>query len=322
MEIHDNAIVGHAEALPLRRIGDGAGLIWGALGVFAFSLTLPATKIAVRSIDAQVVGLGRALVAAICALLLLMITRQPLPPRRLWWRLAVVALGVVFGFPLLSALALRSVPSSHAAMVVGLLPAANALTAVLRAGERPSAGFWIASVVGFAAIAVFCSQHGLGTLHGADLLLLGAVLSAAVGYTEGALVARELGAWQVICWALLLSAPIVAPLVGVRLWTVGFNAGAQSLGGFAYVSLISMFLGFFAWYRGLALGGIARVGQLQLMQPILTLLWSHWLLAEAITPLHLITAAVVLVSVGSALRLRSHEGAHVTRPPAASPIQH
>jgi drug/metabolite transporter (DMT)-like permease len=313
MQIHDNAIVGGAEALLPRRFGDSAGLLWGALGVVAFSLTLPATKIAVRSIDAQIVGLGRALIAAICALVLLLITRQSLPARRVWWRLAVVALGVVLGFPLLSALALQSVPSSHAAMVVGLLPAANSLTAVLRAGERPSAGFWIASVVGFAAIALFCAQHGLGTLQGADLLLLAAVLAAAVGYTEGALLARELGAWQVICWALLLSAPVMAPLVALRLWTVGFNADALSLAGFAYVSLISMFLGFFAWYRGLALGGIARVGQLQLMQPVLTLLWSHWLLAESITPMHVITATVVLLSVGSALRLRTYSRAHVLR---------
>jgi len=217
---------------------------------------------------------------------------------------------------LLSAIALRSVPSSHAAIVVGLLPAANALTAVWRARERPSPGFWIASVVGFAAIVVFCATHGLGSLQGADLLLLGAVLAAAVGYTEGALLARELGAWQVICWALVLSAPLFAPFVGARLWAVGFNPSAQSLGGFAYVSLISMFLGFFAWYRGLALGGIARIGQLQLMQPILTLLWSHWLLAEAITLMHLITAAVVLISVSSALRLRSQRRSDVFRPHA------
>ena len=258
-----------------------------------------------RSIDGEVVGLGRAVVAAACALLLLLIRRQPLPARRLWLRLAIKAAGVVLGFPLLSAIALQSLPSSHAAMVVGLLPAASAILAVVRAGERPSPGFWIASAVGLAAILVFCSARSPGTLQGPDLLLLGAVLSAAVGYTEGALLARELGAWQVICWALLLSAPIMTPVVCIRLYAVGWAPTAASAAGFAYVSLVSMFLGFFAWYRGLAIGGIARVGQLQLMQPILNLLWSQLLLAETVTSLHVVTAMVVLGSVWAALRARA-----------------
>jgi drug/metabolite transporter (DMT)-like permease len=244
-------------------------------------------------------------VAAACALLLLLIRRQPLPARRLWLRLAITAAGVVLGFPLLSAIALQSMPSSHAAMVVGLLPAASAILAVVRAGERPSLGFWMASAVGLAAILLFCSVRGVGTLQVADLLLLGAVLSAAVGYTEGTLLARELGAWQVICWALVLSAPIITPVVGLRLYAVGWAPTTASAAGFAYVSLVSMFLGFFAWYRGLAIGGIARVGQLQLMQPILTLLWSHLLLAETVTPLHITTAIVVLGSVWAALRARA-----------------
>jgi len=304
MQTNDNVIATPAKALPTPRLTGLDGLLWGAIGVIAFSMTLPATKIAVRTIDGEIVGLGRALIAAACALLLLCIRREHLPARRLWPRLAITAGGVALGFPLLSALALKSVPSSHAAMVVGLLPAASALLAVIRAGERPSVGFWISSAVGLAAILVFCCARGVGTLQGADLLLLGAVLSAAIGYTEGALLARELGAWQVICWALLLSAPFIAPVVCVRLWTVGWSPSGASLAGFAYVSLISMFLGFFAWYRGLAVGGIARVGQLQLMQPVLTLLWSHLLLGETITSLHIATAAIVLASVWAALHLK------------------
>jgi drug/metabolite transporter (DMT)-like permease len=305
MQTNDNVIVAEAKALPSQALTGWNGLLWGAIGVLAFSLTLPATKIAVRSIDGEIVGLGRAVVAAACALLLLLARRQPVPARRLWLRLAITAAGVVLGFPLLSALALQSVPSSHAAMVVGLLPAASAILAVMRAGERPSAAFWIASAVGLAAVLVFCSLRSLGTWQGADLLLLGAVLSAAVGYTEGALLARELGAWQVICWALVLSAPLITPVVCMRVYAVGWAPTAASAAGFAYVSVVSMFLGFFAWYRGLAIGGIARVGQLQLMQPVLTLLWSHLLLAETVTSLHVATASVVLGSVWAALQARA-----------------
>jgi drug/metabolite transporter (DMT)-like permease len=304
MSDNDNAIAAIGEALPVQALAKTGGLLLGALGVVSFSITLPATKIAVQTLDGEVVGLGRAVVAALCALLLLVVRRQPVPALRLWPRVAVVAVGVVFGFPLLSALALQSVPSSHAAMVIGLLPAATALMGVIRAGERPGVAFWIASSIGLIAILVFCSAQGLGTLHLADGLLLAAVLLAALGYTEGALLARELGAWQVICWALVFSAPVITPIVFARIATVGWMPSTASLIGFAYVSLVSMFLGFFAWYRGLAVGGIARVGQLQLMQPVLTLLWGHLLLSENITSLHVVTAVVVLGSVWAALHFR------------------
>jgi drug/metabolite transporter (DMT)-like permease len=274
--------------------------------VVAFSLSMPATKLAVQTLDGWIVGLGRGVVAALCALLLLLSYRgQSLPPLRLWGRLAVVALGVVVGFPLLSALALQSVPSSHAVVIIAMTPAATALMGVVRAAERPSVRFWIASATGLLAVIVFCLARGFGALQAADGLLLAAVLAAALGYAEGALLARELGSWQVICWALILSAPILTPIVVVRIWTVGWMPSAPSLAGFAYVSLVSMFLGFFAWYRGLAVGGIARVGQIQLMQPVLSLAWNHWLLGESVTWLHVATALVVLASVWSALRFRS-----------------
>ncbi len=279
-------------------------LLWGLLGVTAFSLTLPATKMAVASIDGFIVGLGRAVVAAACAGILLKWTGQSLPRRALRPRLALVAAGVVIGFPLLSALAMQTVPSSHGAIVVGLLPAATALMGVLRGHERPSAGFFLAATLGLVAILSFCATSGLGRVHTADVLLFSAVLLAALGYSEGALLAREIGSWQVISWALVLSAPVLAPVVATRVFMVGWAPSAASLAGFAYVSFVSMFLGFFAWYRGLASGGIARVGQLQLVQPVMTLGWSHLFLGESVTGLQSVTAGVVLLSVWAALRLR------------------
>jgi drug/metabolite transporter (DMT)-like permease len=301
MSTNDNAIVGKPIAVP----NPPSALIWGFLGVAAFSLTLPATKMAVTTIDGLVVGLGRSVVAAACALLLLIGYRVPVPQRSDWPRLALIVMGVIVGFPLFTALALRSVPSSHGAIVVGLLPAATALMGVIRGHERPSCAFWIAVAVGLVATLMFCAASGMGKLHMADGFLLLAVLLAALGYAEGALLARKIGSWQTICWALVFSAPILAPVVVGRILAVATSPSIVSLVGFAYLSFVSMFLGFFAWYRGLALGGIARVSQLQLAQPVMTLGWSHLLLGESITALQIATAAAILVSVWASLRLRA-----------------
>jgi len=281
------------------------------LGVAAFSLTLPATKVAVTTMDGIVVGLGRSLVAAACALVLLICYRVPVPRRSLWPRLGLIVIGVIVGFPLFTALALRHVPSSHGAIVVGLLPAATALMGVIRGRERPSCAFWIATTVGLVAILMFCEASGMGRLHLADGFLLVAVLLAALGYAEGALLSREIGSWQTICWALVFGAPVVAPVVFGRILAVGCAPSIVSLVGFAYLSFVSMFLGFFAWYRGLALGGIARVGQLQLAQPVMTLGWGYMLLGESITALQIATAVIVLISVGASVRLRASPAARI-----------
>src|SRR5271165_3272015 len=205
MRFNDNAIA----ANPIARPALSEALIWGSLGVAAFSLTLPATKIAVTTIDGLIVGLGRSLVAAACALPLLIGYRVPVPRRNSWPRLGLIVMGVIVGFPLCTALALRSVPSSHGAIVVGLLPAATALMGVIRGRERPSSTFWIAATVGLIAILMFCAASGMGTLRTADGFLFLAVLLAALGYAEGALLAREIGSWQTICWALVFGAPIL-----------------------------------------------------------------------------------------------------------------
>lgn len=273
-----------------------AGLWYGLLGVLSFSLTLPATRVAVAALDPTVVGLGRALLAALVAGLLLTATRQRRPSRAEWRSLAIVACGVILGFPFLSAWALRQVPAAHGAIVIGLLPLATALVATLRGGERPSRMFWLAGLAGSAAVVGFALISGAGGLHAADLALLGAVAAGAVGYAEGGRLARSLGGWQVICWALVLAAPFISLPVGLALWQHGAAAPPLAWLCFGYVALISQLFGFFAWYHGLALGGVARVSQLQLLQPFLTLVASALLLGEHVT---LATIGVALVVVAA-----------------------
>ena len=258
------------------------GLLWGALAVVAFSLTLPATRVAVPELGSILVGLGRAVVAAALATGVLVIRRERLPARRYWPRLALVAVGVVGGFPLLSALALRHMPASHGAVLVGLLPAGTAVAAVFRARERPSWGFWASVLAGLGGVLAFALAQGAGRPTAGDGLVLLAVAAGAVGYAEGGALARELGGWRVICWALVLAAPLLIPVVGLSLGPELRTASASAWLGLGYVSSVSMFLGFFAWYRGMALGGVARVSQLQLAQPLLTLLWCALLLDEPV----------------------------------------
>jgi len=282
----------------------GAGAFWGIIGVAGFSFTLPATRLAVMELDGTLVGLGRAVIAAGVAALLLLAARQPIPPRALWGRIAVVAAGVVVGFPLFSAWALQHVPAAHGAVIVGLTPAATAVMAVLRAGERPSTGFWIASLLGLVAVLIFAAVQGAGWPVPADGLILIAVLLGALGYAEGGQLARTLGGWQVISWALVLSAPVLAPIVALSAVRHGLSASPLAWVCVAYVSLISMYFAFFAWYRGLAIGGVARIGQVQLMQPVLTLVWSALLLGEHIGWSMIAASAAVLGCVALTQRTR------------------
>ena len=272
---------------------------WGAVGVLAFSMSLPATRLAVLGgLDGFVVGLGRTVVGAALAAGYLAWRRVPRPARADWPRLVSVALGIVFGFPLLTALALAQVPASHGIIATGLLPAATAVVAVLRAGERPSALFWVASLAGFGCVAVFALTRGAGEASGADLLLLAAIAAAAVGYAEGGALARTMGGAAVISWALVISAPLALGCVVPFLdWPALTAVRAPAWTGFAYLCVVSAFLGFFAWYRGLALGGVARVGQIQLVQPLLALLWAALILGEALTWQNLVAALAVLACV-------------------------
>ena len=275
----------------------------GFLGVLAFSFTLPATRVAVEELDPTFIGIGREAVAAVFAAAILLATRSRLPARPHLVRIGVVALGVVFGWPLFSALALRGLTSAHSAVVVGLLPAATAVAAVLRAGERPSRGFWVATLAGLAAVLAFAATQGAGISAG-DIEILIAVALSAVGYAEGGALARELGSWRVICWAVVLSAPATFAIGTVAALTSDLHAGTDAWLGFAYVGVVSALLGFFPWYAGLARGGVAQIGQIQLLQPLLTLAWSALLLSEPIGAGTIVASIAVLASVVATQRTR------------------
>lgn len=281
---------------------------WGLLGVAAFSLTVPLTRGVVDDgMSPLFVGAGRAVVAALLAAGALRLTGQELPRGRQWLRVAVVAGGVVAGFPLLTAFALTTAPASHGAVVIALLPAATAVAVVLRTGERPTRSFWIAALAGACAAVVFAAS-GADTvtgLHRSDLLLFAAVAVCAVGYAEGGLLSRELGSWQTISWALVVAAPLMLLLTGVSVVQQPPTADVAGWGAFAYLSVVSMFLGFFAWYRGLAIGPMARVSQIQLLQPIMSIAWAALLLREQIDRVTVFGGVAVIGCALLAVRARN-----------------
>ncbi|HWE25745.1 MAG TPA: DMT family transporter [Myxococcales bacterium] len=272
-------------------------VLFGALGVLGFSGTLPATRAAIGELGPIVMGLGRALVSAALAAAVLFATRAPRPSRKELLPLSLAAAGVVIGFPLFAAIALRTVPAVHASIVIGLIPIVQSVAAVVRHGERPRPFFWFASALGVGAVVFFATAEGAGRPQLADLWLLLAMMSAGIGYAEGGVLAREIGGWRVICWALLLAAPVLAVPVAIDVAHRSLHVSARAWAGFAYVSTISMFLAFFAWYKSLALGGIAAGGQMLLFQPILSAVWAALLLGEPIGRRAIAAALLVLVSV-------------------------
>jgi drug/metabolite transporter (DMT)-like permease len=278
------------------------GLSLALLGVVFFSFSLPATRLAVADLDPMFVAFGRAAVAAILAAAVLAAWRAPRPSRAQWRSLAIVAFGVVVGFPLLTALALRDVDSSHGAVVIALLPACTAVFAVLRAGEDPSRGFWLAAGAGLVAVLAFIVSQGLGQIGLADVELLVGTVMCSLAYAEGGALSRSLGGPQTICWALVLAAPLSLPLAVA--FAPGGHVGTDAWLGFAYVSLFSMFLAFFAWYAGLALGGVAKAGQTQLLQTPLTLVLAALVLGEHVTVLAMVCTVAVLASIVGTQRAR------------------
>ncbi|NBN62961.1 EamA family transporter [Microvirga tunisiensis] len=278
--------------------GWGSGLV----GVVIFSGSLPATRVAVQGFEPVFLTSARAVIAALVAALLLVLLRQKRPQRADLVPLALVAGGVVVGFPLLTAVALRSITSAHSIVFIGLLPLATALFAVLRGGERPKPLFWLFSGLGSLAVMGFAlTQSGGGAIEG-DLLMLAAVIVCGLGYAEGAKLSRRLGGWQVISWALILALPVMAVTGALSFPQTLGEVGAPAWLGLAYVSLFSMLIGFIFWYRGLAVGGTAAVGQLQLIQPFLGLLLAGLLLGEAVSPAMAVATLGVVASVAGARR--------------------
>lgn len=283
----------------MKSAGWGSGLI----GVIIFSGSLPATRVAVADFDPVFLTSARAVLAAVLGTICLFVLRQPRPGRKDILPLTLVAIGVVVGFPLLTALALQHISAAHSIVFIGMLPLATAIFGVLRGGERPRAPFWVFSIIGAAVVAGFAlhGSGGGGTVTG-DLLMVAAVVVCGLGYAEGATLSRRLGGWQAISWSLILSLPVMGILTLIT-WPETFGnvtiPGWISLG---YVSVFSMMLGFIFWYRGLALGGIAGVGQLQLLQPFLGFMLAALFLREPIAWTMIVSAAFVVACVAGVKR--------------------
>lgn len=279
---------------------EGRGMLLGLGAVALFSLTLPFTRMAVAELDPSFLALGRALGAALLAAAWLRAKRAPLPGRAALLPLALVALGCIVGFPLLTSIAMRTLPATHGAVLVGVLPLCTALYAALRGHERPSARFWWFALAGAGLVLAYALAKGGGGLQRADLLMFAAVALAAMGYAEGGRLARTLGSEATICWALVLAAPPCALLLlflddGQLARLGGVGAGAWC--ALAYLTGGSTFVGFFLWYRALAQGGVARVGQVQLLQPFLSLAGAALLLGEAPAPSDCAFALAVIAVV-------------------------
>lgn len=278
------------------------GWINGFIGVAIFAGSLPATRAAVIDFDPMFLTGARATIAALIGLALLLASRQRRPAWSAVPSLAVVALGVVVGFPLLTALALRHVSSAHAIVFIGLLPLCTAVFAVARAGERPRPAFWLFSLLGSALVAGHAAINSTGGSLRGDLPMLAAIVVCGLGYAEGARLSRELGGWQVISWALVLSLPVMLPLALLTMPAPFDHAGAPAWLGLVYVSLFSMLIGFVFWYRGLAQGGIAAVGQLQLLQPFLGFGLAALLLHETVNWTMLAATLGAVICVAGAKR--------------------
>jgi len=275
----------------------------GLLGVAIFSGSLPATRVAVIGFSPLLLTSARALIAGMLACAMLMRFQQPWPNGRQWRQLAVVAGGCVLGFPLLTALALQLITSARSLVFIGLLPLSTAVFGVTRGGEKPSLAFWGFAVAGAASVAGFALAHGAQASALGDGLMVAAIIVCGLGYAEGAVLTRDLGGWQVISWALMMCVPLAA-LGVVMFWPApGLgNVHWQSWLGLGYVSVFSMLIGFIFWYRGLSLGGIASVGQLQLLQPFMGLGLAATFLHEPIAPMMLMVTTAVVASVAGAKR--------------------
>jgi drug/metabolite transporter (DMT)-like permease len=273
------------------------GWINGFLGVLIFSMSLPATRVAVADFDPLFLTVARATIAGLLGVALLMLFREKWPEKSQVFSLIIVALGVVLGFPLFTALALQTITSAHSTVYIGLLPLATAIFGMLRGGERPAPAFWFFSCLGSACVAGFAAFESGSALALGDVYMLCAIIICGLGYAEGAKLSRVLGGWQVISWALLVALPVMAALTLWR-WPSSFvGISTSAWFGLAYVSVFSMLIGFVFWYRGLALGGIAAVGQLQLVQPLMALCWAAAMLGEKVSPIMIVVTIAVVVCV-------------------------
>lgn len=285
--------------ITLRKVEENIKQGWlnGLIGVLLFSGSMPATKVAVLAFNPMFLTAARASIAGLMALIVLLLFKEKLPDRKQLWSLLIIAFGVVLGFPLLSALALQYVTSAHSIVFLGILPVATAIFGVIRGGERPKPVFWLFSVMGSLVVVGYAVAQGVTASLIGDVLMLVAVVVCGLGYAEGAKLTKTLGGWQVISWALVLALPVMLPLTVICKPLSFVGVGAAAWLGLAYVSFFSMFIAFIFWYRGLAQGGIANVGQLQLFQPLLGLAVAATMLHETVSFSMLAVTVVVILCV-------------------------
>ena len=287
------------------------GMLLGLLGVIAFGLTLPFTALVVPYLDPIFIASGRAVVAGFFAIIILFIfDKQPFPNKKQFFQLILVALSLVFGFPILISLAMQSIPASHGGVVFALAPLMTTIIASYFFNEKPSIGFWFASVIGSVLVIIYSFQKGLGSLHMGDLVLFLAILSASIGYAISGKLSKIMGGWRVICWALVISFPFMLIPAIIKAPQNILELPLNVWGGFLYLALISQLLSFFFWNKGLALGGISKVSQTQLIQPFITIIASAILLEELIDSQTIIFAFLVVsaVAFGKQMPIYNKEG--------------
>ena len=276
---------------------DTKGMLVGFIGIFIFSLTLPATKVAIKDLDPYFVAYGRAVLAAFAAMIYLIISKTKWVETKYVPKLLVIAGGVVFGFPILINLAMQNGSSAHGAIILGLLPLATAILGVVRHHEKPSIGFWISAIIGSGLVVLFSFISGDGKVAHEDWLLLGACVFASIGYSEGADLSKVMSPKVVISWVLVLSLPISLAFSYYTFEVSYLHLSIRSWIAFLYLALFSMYIGFFFWYEGLLIGGVARVSQVQLLQPFCTLIAASLLLGDELTMMNMIFATLVVSSV-------------------------
>jgi drug/metabolite transporter (DMT)-like permease len=273
------------------------GMLIGFVGILIFSLTLPVSKIAVLSFDPYFIAFGRALLAGLVATAYLIYKNEPFPQKKDFAKFAVIALGVVFGFPIFTTVAMTQGSSSHGAVILGMMPLATTVIGVIRFKERPSLGFWLVSLLGAFLVVMYALLKNSGSFTGVDLLLVLGGICACIGYVEGGELSRKINPRAVISWALVISLPINIVMTYATFDLYYLHVGTWPWITFIYLSLFPMFLGFFFWYEGLAVGGIARVSQVQLIQPFCTLLAASILLGDSLTLMNVVFAVLVISTV-------------------------
>jgi drug/metabolite transporter (DMT)-like permease len=288
------------------RSAEFQGYLLGCIGVLVFGTTIPMTRMAVIELDPYFITIGRALIAALLAALTLLATRSRMPPPSDWLRFAVFAGTAVVAFPLLLAFSMQHAPASHGGIVLGAMPLLTAMLSVVVAGERPSPAFWICGIAGMAVVVTYTIVSGAGAagFHWADMLLALTAISGAINYAFGGELSRRRSGWEVICWALVMSAPLLAAAFWWVSPPINWSASPKAWGAFGFVSVFSMFLGFFAWNKGLAMGGIAKVSQVQLVQPFVALAGASVLLGEHVGLREIAFASLVVVIVAVGQRTR------------------